>query len=113
MSLFPVGFFPWINYFPTTEVLFGDDVPLVQSDDDFMRLRPDPALGAVVCGFDFNLSYSKIAYASLCLQKNPGCLFLATSQDSFDTLTDRRIPAMTGMVKSFSLHCYTNPTLVH
>ncbi len=77
-------------------MVYGDAIPTVQSDGDFAALTPDPAIGAVVCGFDFNLSFSKIAFACLCLQKNPGCLFLATSQDAFDTLKDRRIPAMTG-----------------
>jgi ribonucleotide monophosphatase NagD (HAD superfamily) len=87
--------------------VFGDSIPVVQSDSDYTALTPDPAIGAVVCGFDFNLSYSKIAYACLCLQKNPGCLFLATSQDSFDTLSDRRIPAMTGAAGHVTSTVYT------
>ena len=41
-----------------------------------------PQIGAVVCGVDPGLSYFKVAYASLCLRNNPGCLFVATNTDS-------------------------------
>lgn len=78
------------------EVIMNDASPTVTCDTDFLNTTPDPRIGAVICGCDFSLSFSKICYASLCLQLNPGCLFLATSEDSFDTFKDRRIPAMTG-----------------
>ena len=41
-----------------------------------------PQIGAVVCGVDPGLSYYKVAYAALCLQHNPGCLFIATNLDA-------------------------------
>lgn len=74
------------------------EAPLITSEKDFSHLQVDPEIQAVVVGCDFALSYSKIAYASLCLQKNESCAFVATSRDSFDQLTDRKIPGMTASI---------------
>jgi phosphoglycolate phosphatase len=41
----------------------------------------DPDVGAVVVGFDSQISYYKIQYAQLCINTNPGCRFLATNLD--------------------------------
>ncbi|KAI8472644.1 MAG: HAD-like domain-containing protein [Monoraphidium minutum] len=49
---------------------------------DWTPIDVDPEIGAVVCGVDPGLSYYKVAYASLCLQNNPGCLFIATNTDA-------------------------------
>eukprot|EP00048_Salpingoeca_helianthica_P000075 m.39024 g.39024 ORF g.39024 m.39024 type:complete len:196 (-) comp10078_c0_seq2:420-1007(-) len=78
------------------EVIRGDSVPPLTCEDDFRKMQA-PVVQAVVCGFDYGVSFTKISFASLCLQKNPGCVFIGTSRDTFDQLEDRRIPGMTGL----------------
>lgn len=53
-----------------------------------MFLEHDHDVGAVVVGFDRNINYYKIQYATLCIRENPGCLFLATNLDAVTHLTD-------------------------
>ena len=36
-------------------------------------------MAAVVVGFDRNINYYKIQYATLCIRENPGCMFIATN----------------------------------
>lgn len=48
----------------------------------------DPDVAAVIVGFDRNINYYKIQYATLCIRENPGCLFLATNLDAVTHLTD-------------------------
>lgn len=38
-----------------------------------------PQVAAVVVGFDRNINYYKIQYATLCIRENPGCMFIATN----------------------------------
>ena len=45
-------------------------------------------VAAVVVGFDRNINYYKIQYATLCIRENPGCLFIATNLDAVTHLTD-------------------------
>lgn len=45
-------------------------------------------VGAVVVGFDRNVNYYKIQYATLCIRENPGCMFIATNRDAVTHLTD-------------------------
>ncbi|KLO09972.1 2-phosphoglycolate phosphatase [Schizopora paradoxa] len=42
---------------------------------------PDPDVGAVLCGLDTSINYTKLSKAFIYLQ-NPSCLFLATNEDS-------------------------------
>ncbi|KAH9929101.1 2-phosphoglycolate phosphatase [Epithele typhae] len=42
---------------------------------------PDPAVGAVLCGLDTNVNYTKLSKAFTYLQR-PGVAFLATNEDS-------------------------------
>ncbi|KAF7301837.1 4-nitrophenylphosphatase [Mycena indigotica] len=42
----------------------------------------DPDVGAVVCGLDTAINYTKLSKAFQYLTRNPGCLFLATNEDS-------------------------------
>lgn len=51
-------------------------------------MHHDPNVGAVVVGFDRNVNYYKIQYATLCIRENPGCLFIATNTDAVTHLTD-------------------------
>ncbi len=45
-------------------------------------IKPDPSIGAVLFGFDINISYTKLAKAFTYLHSNPSCHFLATNDDS-------------------------------
>jgi 4-nitrophenyl phosphatase len=56
------------------------------------QAEPDPEVGAVVCGWDLTFNYAKLCLASLYMQKNPGCVFVATNKDAFDRLDDRNMP---------------------
>lgn len=62
------------------------------SEADFEAAGVDPEIGAVVCGWDLEFSYPKLCFASLCLQANPGCVFVATNLDATDRLGHRFIP---------------------
>lgn len=65
--------------------------------DKKVELKPGYALphdddvGAVVVGFDRNLNYYKIQYATLCISENPGCHFIATNTDARTHLTGKRV----------------------
>lgn len=51
-------------------------------------LQHDHDVGAVIVGFDRHFNYYKIQYAQLCINENPGCLFIATNTDAVTHLTD-------------------------
>jgi phosphoglycolate/pyridoxal phosphate phosphatase family enzyme len=51
-------------------------------------VRHDEDVGAVVVGFDRHINYFKIQNAQLCINENPGCLFVATNLDEVTHLTD-------------------------
>jgi phosphoglycolate phosphatase len=52
------------------------------------KMVVDPDIGAVVVGFDRNINYYKIQYATLCIREIPGCQFIATNLDAVTHLTD-------------------------
>lgn len=60
-------------------------------------------VGAVVVGFDRHINYYKIQFAQLCIDENPGCLFIATNLDAKTHLTDAQEwagnGAMVGAIK--------------
>lgn len=56
---------------------------------------------AVVVGWDRGFNFYKLCYASLCLQLNKDCKFIATNNDSCDKVTEKRfIPVGGSMVSS-------------
>jgi 4-nitrophenyl phosphatase/phosphoglycolate phosphatase len=63
----------------------------------------DHDVGAVIVGFDRYINYYKIQYAQLCINENPGCLFIATNLDAVTHLTDAQEwagnGAMVGAIK--------------
>jgi 4-nitrophenyl phosphatase/phosphoglycolate phosphatase len=67
------------------------------------KVDHDPDVGAVIVGFDRNINYYKIQYAQLCINENPGCLFISTNMDKVTHLTDAQEWAgngsMTGAIK--------------
>ncbi|EDQ92988.1 uncharacterized protein MONBRDRAFT_21060 [Monosiga brevicollis MX1] len=54
------------------------------------RFEVDPAVGAVVVGFDRAINYYKLAYATMCARENKDCLFLATNRDAITHLNDEQ-----------------------
>jgi 4-nitrophenyl phosphatase len=44
-------------------------------------IYPDPAVGAVLFGFDLDINYKKLAKAFTYINSNPNCHFLATNSD--------------------------------
>eukprot|EP00252_Welwitschia_mirabilis_P024316 TRINITY_DN7173_c0_g1_i1.p1 TRINITY_DN7173_c0_g1~~TRINITY_DN7173_c0_g1_i1.p1 ORF type:complete len:299 (-),score=45.48 TRINITY_DN7173_c0_g1_i1:87-983(-) len=73
----------------------------------------DKNVGAVVVGFDPYINYYKIQYATLCINENAGCLFIATNCDSVGHFTDAQEWAgggsMVGAIKGSTLQ---EPTVV-
>lgn len=73
----------------------------------------DKDVGAVIVGFDRNINYHKIQYAQLCINENPGCMFVATNLDAVTHLTDAQEwagnGAMVGAIKGCTKR---EPTLV-
>ncbi|KAJ3197094.1 hypothetical protein HK101_006056 [Irineochytrium annulatum] len=53
----------------------------INSMDEIGTIKPDPSIGAVLCGFDLHINYRKIATAFTYLRSNPECHFLATNSD--------------------------------
>ncbi|KAI0826179.1 2-phosphoglycolate phosphatase [Irpex lacteus] len=49
---------------------------------DFGSWTPDPNVGAVLCGLDLSVNYTKLSKAFQYLLRNPDCEFLATNGDS-------------------------------
>ena len=52
------------------------------------KLETDPDVAAVIVGFDRNINYYKIQYATVCLREHPGCQFIATNLDAVTHLTE-------------------------
>jgi len=87
--------------------------------DKKVRLGPgefmehDKDVGAVVVGFDRNINYYKIQYATLCIRENPGCMFIATNRDAVTHLTDAQEWAGNGaMVGAIVGSTKREPTVV-
>ena len=49
---------------------------------DFGSWKPDPSVGAVLCGLDLSVNYTKLSKAFQYLLRDPECQFLATNGDS-------------------------------
>ncbi|KAG2499340.1 hypothetical protein HYH03_002916 [Edaphochlamys debaryana] len=76
-------------------------------------MEHDPEVGAVVVGFDRNINYYKIQYATLCIRENPGCMFIATNRDAVTHLTDAQEWAGNGsMVGAIVGSTKREPTVV-
>ena len=77
----------------------------------FMEHDKDGA--AVIVGFDRNINYHKIQYATLCIRENPGCEFIATNLDAVTHLTDAQEWAGNGaMVGAIKGSTKREPTVV-
>jgi len=78
-----------------------------------MFLEHDHEVAAVVVGFDRNINYYKIQYATLCIRENEDCMFLATNLDAVTHLTDAQEWAGNGsMVGAIRGSTKREPTVV-
>ena len=76
-------------------------------------MHHDEDVGAVIVGFDRNINYYKIQYATLCIRENPGCEFIATNMDAVTHLTDAQEWAGNGsMVGAIKGSTKREPTVV-
>ena len=76
-------------------------------------LPHDEDVGAVIVGFDREVSYYQIQYAQLCINENPGCEFIATNLDAVTHLTDAQEWAGNGAMAGAIKGCTgQDPTLV-
>merc|ERR1712176_213111 len=53
-----------------------------------VKMEHDSKVSAVIVGFDREINYYKIQYATLCIRENEGCEFIATNRDAVTHLTD-------------------------
>ncbi|KAG0025723.1 hypothetical protein BGZ81_006943 [Podila clonocystis] len=61
----------------------SNDNGVVMTHADFGTIQQDPSIGAVVCGFDLNLNYTKLAKAFTYLNnKEQGAHFILTNDDT-------------------------------
>eukprot|EP00731_Ephydatia_muelleri_P028177 Em0019g1050a len=67
----------------------GND-PINGTSSDWLKMPIDLEVGAVVVGFDSNFSYMKLIKAVTLVNK-PGCIFIATNEDS-------RLPAQSDVI---------------
>ncbi len=51
-------------------------------EKDYAEIKPDPQIGAVLCGLDQHISYKKLAKGLMYLRQSPEVLFLSTNTDS-------------------------------
>ena len=56
-------------------------------------------------GADPRFSFGALAMASLCLQRNEGCAFIATNDDAYDVVNGRKLPGNGAFVHSCYTHC--------
>ena len=89
-----------------------------EDGDKSIELRPgamvhhDPDVGAVVVGLDLRINYYKIQYAQLCINQNPGCLFIATNRDATAHITNNQEWAVGGSCVGAVEGCTREPIVV-
>lgn len=97
-----VPFLPWpvkpYCLFPLPN-LISHALSLLQDSEDntltpfsLATWAPDPAVGAVVCGLDVAVNYTKLSKAFNYLTQNEGCRFLVTNEDSTYPTADGLLP---------------------
>ena len=78
-----------------------------------VKMPHDPTVKTVVVGFDREINYYKIQYATLCIRENDGCDFIATNRDAVTHLTDAQEWAGNGsMVGAIAGSAAREPTTV-
>ncbi len=69
------------------------------STEEFERYKLDTSVGAIVVGMDTKYTYAKLSIASMYVHTG-GAKFIATNDDAYDMVGDRRMPGAGAMVQS-------------
>jgi len=78
-----------------------------------VKMEHDENVSAVIVGFDREINYYKIQYATLCIRENESCEFIATNRDAVTHLTDAQEWAGNGsMVGAIAGSAAREPTTV-
>lgn len=72
------------------------------NEEEMSKIQVDSEIGAIVVGYDNKLNNYKFAYAHLCFQQNPECLFIATNCDSTFPYGDVLLPGTGSIVNCLS-----------
>jgi len=67
------------------------------STEEFERYKLDTSVGAIVVGMDTKYTYAKLSIASMYVHTG-GAKFIATNDDAYDMVGDRRMPGAGAMV---------------
>jgi phosphoglycolate phosphatase len=76
-----------------------DEDEEVMTDHRFVQIGEslgDALVDAVVVGYDTRFNYYKLAYASICFQKNPNCILIGTNDDMHDRIGGRWLIPVNG-----------------
>ncbi|GFZ45730.1 4-nitrophenylphosphatase [Saitozyma sp. JCM 24511] len=79
---------------------------------DFSLFKPDPSIGAVLCGFDMYVNYKKYAKAFSYLRDNEGCHFILTNQDATFPTDGTLFPGSGAMSAPLVFASKKTPTIV-
>ncbi|KNE58135.1 phosphoglycolate/pyridoxal phosphate phosphatase [Allomyces macrogynus ATCC 38327] len=79
--------------------------------DELIAIQPDERIGAVVCGFDGYLNYTKLAKAHTYLQ-DPEVLFIATNADSQYPVSGRTFPGTGALFQPLITSTGRQPTVI-
>jgi len=74
--------------------------------------RNDPDIGAVLCGLDMHINYTKLAKAFQYLRLNEGCLFLATNTDSTFPVNGGLLPGSGSLCASLGYALKKDPVSI-
>ena len=83
---------PYLNHIPLNHVIVQDPTDNTLEPFSLANFIPDPSVGAVLCGLDTAINYTKLSKAFQYLLRNPGCAFLATNEDSTYPTADGLLP---------------------
>ncbi|KAF8586948.1 p-nitrophenyl phosphatase [Ramaria rubella] len=72
----------------------------------------DPSVGAVLCGLDTSVNYTKYSKAFQYLTRNEGCLFLATNGDSTYPAGDGILPGSGSIMAPLRFSLKREPTVI-
>lgn len=70
----------------------------------------DPTVDCVLCGIDYNFNYIKSSIASLYIQN--GAKFIATNDDHFIIVGDKKMPGGGSCVRNIEVACGQAPIVV-
>ena len=74
--------------------------------------KHDPDVGAVLCGLDLAINYTKLCKAFQYLTRNPGCLFLATNGDSTYPVAGGTLPGAGALWSTLKYALDKDPIIV-